>query len=300
MVSRVLSNLNLFSSPSPSTLTNHHHQQQLNPTSCQAFSSSSSSSSSSSVKLKSQALKSQFNGRKFLLQETNQCFFKRGNFSLKAALRYPKAQRWWEKGLQPNMKEIISTQDLVDSLLNAGDQLVIIDFFAPSCGGCKALHPKMCQFAEKNPDVQFLQVNNEEHHSMITTLGIKVLPFFRFYKGDHGRVASFSCTVATLKKFKDAFAKHSPKIISLFPTKGLEEYELIALSDNKDLDYTYKPPEEDVSESADDEKLSVVPHPHRIQSSLFPAHQQHSESLLKTRMRKPLLLPDDDVVVNVR
>ncbi|KAM7269204.1 hypothetical protein ACFE04_024701 [Oxalis oulophora] len=33
---------------------------------------------------------------------------------------------------------------------------------------------------------------------MITTIGIKVLPFFRFYKGDHGRVASFSCIVATV------------------------------------------------------------------------------------------------------
>ena len=41
------------------------------------------------------------------------------------------------------MKEINSAEDLVDSLLKAGDQLVVVDFFSPGCGGCKALHPKV-------------------------------------------------------------------------------------------------------------------------------------------------------------
>ncbi|XP_020259002.1 ATP-dependent RNA helicase SUV3, mitochondrial isoform X2 [Asparagus officinalis] len=57
-------------------------------------------------------------------------------------LAFPKAMRWWKKGLQPNMKEIESAQDLVDSLQTAGDKLVVVDFFSPGCGGCKALHPK--------------------------------------------------------------------------------------------------------------------------------------------------------------
>lgn len=54
-----------------------------------------------------------------------------------------KAQKWWEKGVQPNMKEVNSAQELVDSLLSAGDKLVVVDFFSPGCGGCKALHPKV-------------------------------------------------------------------------------------------------------------------------------------------------------------
>lgn len=152
-----------------------------------------------------------------------------------------RVQKWWEKGLQPNMKEVASAQDLVDSLLNAGDKLVVVDFFSPGCGGCKALHPKICQFAEMNPDVQFLQVNYEEHKSMCYSLNVHVLPFFRFYRGAQGRVCSFSCTNATIKKFRDALAKHTPDRCSLSTTKGLEEKELLALSANKDLSFNYTP-----------------------------------------------------------
>lgn len=159
-----------------------------------------------------------------------------------------KTQKWWEKGIQPNMREIESAQDLVDSLFNAGDKLVIVDFFSPGCGGCKALHPKICQIAEQNPDVQFLQVNYEEHKSMCYSLTVHVLPFFRFYRGAHGRVCSFSCTNATIKKFRDALAKYGSDQCSLGQAKGLEEKELVALAANKDLGFSYTPkkPEEAV------------------------------------------------------
>ncbi|WJX77701.1 hypothetical protein P8452_60984 [Trifolium repens] len=204
-----------------------------------------------SLKMKSQFLRSSsfssdFHGKKPLFR-VNRSIPKRVNsqFSVSAApkmtLRIGKVQKWWEKGHQPNMREVTSAQDLVDSLLKAGDKLVIVDFFSPGCGGCKALHPKICQFAEMNPDVEFLQVNYEEHKSMCYSLNVHVLPFFRFYRGAHGKLCSFSCTNATIKKFRDALAKHTPDRCSLEPTKGLEEKELIALSENRDLDFTYTP-----------------------------------------------------------
>lgn len=42
------------------------------------------------------------------------------------------------------MLEINSANHLVDTLLNAGDRLLVLDFYSPSCGGCKSLHPKVC------------------------------------------------------------------------------------------------------------------------------------------------------------
>ncbi|XP_026414654.1 thioredoxin-like 1-2, chloroplastic isoform X2 [Papaver somniferum] len=69
--------------------------------------------------------------------------------NLQNKLRFSKSpQKWWEKRYEPNMKEITSAQDLVDSLRNAGDNLVILDFFSPSCGGCRSLHPKIKKFKD--------------------------------------------------------------------------------------------------------------------------------------------------------
>ncbi|CAA0820846.1 Thioredoxin-like 1-1- chloroplastic [Striga hermonthica] len=141
-----------------------------------------------------------------------------------------KALRWWEKFLQPNMVEIQSAQELVDSLLSAGDKLVILDFYSPGCGGCKTLHPKICQLAEKNPGAVFMKINYERNKAMCYALHVHVLPFFRFYRGAEGKVGSFSCTNATIKKFKDALAKHGNDRCSLGPTKGLDESEVFALA----------------------------------------------------------------------
>lgn len=191
------------------------------------------------------SLKSSFGGLRTAINQNDILLFNKKNhprsIGAKMGLSIGKAQRWWEKGVEPNMKEITSAEDLVDSLRTAGDKLVVVDFFSPGCGGCRALHPKRCQLAEMNPDVQFLQVNYEEHKSMCCSLNVHVLPFFRFYRGAEGRVCSFSCTNATIKKFKDALAKYGPDRCTLGPAKGLEEKELIALAANKDLSFTYTP-----------------------------------------------------------
>ncbi|KAG5602294.1 hypothetical protein H5410_033664, partial [Solanum commersonii] len=99
-------------------------------------------------------------------------------------------QGWWEKTLKPNMVAINSAQQLVDSLLKAGDRLVIIDFYSPGCGGCKTLHPKMCELAESNPNAIFLKI----------------------------------------KKFKDAVARYGDEGCSFTPAKSLEESELLTLA----------------------------------------------------------------------
>ncbi|OMO69200.1 Thioredoxin [Corchorus capsularis] len=154
-----------------------------------------------------------------------------------------RAMRWWEKNLKPNMVKIHSAQELVESLQNAGDRLVIIDFYSPGCGGCKALHPKICQLAEQNPNAIFLEVNFEELNTMCQCLNIHVLPFFRFYRGAEGRVCSFSCTNATIKKFKDALAKHGGVDgCSLGPAKGLNESELMKLVSAGELSTKFELP----------------------------------------------------------
>ncbi|KAJ4915102.1 hypothetical protein Rs2_00652 [Raphanus sativus] len=94
----------------------------------------------SSLKQK-KPLRSDFYGKQILDTHT-QTFNRRfpsSSITAQSTLRIGTAQKWWEKGLQENMREISSAQDLVDSLANAGDKLVVVDFFSPGCGGCKAL-----------------------------------------------------------------------------------------------------------------------------------------------------------------
>ncbi|XP_020235224.1 thioredoxin-like 1-2, chloroplastic [Cajanus cajan] len=151
-------------------------------------------------------------------------------FHAQSTICVSKALKWWKKSLKPNMVEIHSAQELVQSLLNAGDSLVVVHFFSPGCGGCKALHPKICQIAELYPNAIFVKVNYEELKTMCHALRIHVLPFFRFYRGAEGRVCSFSCTNATIKKFKDALTKHGNERCGFGPAKGLDESELKILA----------------------------------------------------------------------
>ncbi|CAN6877819.1 unnamed protein product [Brassica oleracea var. botrytis] len=152
-----------------------------------------------------------------------------------------RGMRWWEKSTKVNMLEIHSANHLVDSLLNAGDRLVVLDFYSPGCGGCKSLHPKICQLAESNPNVMFLKVNQEELRTMCHGLNVHVLPFFKFYRGAEGKLCSFSCTIATINKFKKALDKHGSERCSLGPAKGLDCKELMALASvgelKMDLDF---------------------------------------------------------------
>ncbi|CAK7341349.1 unnamed protein product [Dovyalis caffra] len=274
----VLSKANLFSS---SNVCSYQNQQQ---NSVSVF-AKSCKLKGVALKVKPQALRSQitrssscsdFLGKRVVVQG-NQSKPRRGNLPrassvvAQTGLKLKYAQKWWEKSLQPNMREVTSAQDLVDSLMNAGDKLVVVDFFSPGCGGCKALHPKLCQLAEMNPDVQFLQVNYEEHKSMCYSLNVHVLPFFRFYRGAHGRLCSFSCTNATIKKFKDALAKHTPDRCSLGPTKGLEEKELVALAANRDLSFTYAPkPVQPAAVPAEEEVVPATATSHSEQGLPLP------------------------------
>lgn len=130
---------------------------------------------------------------------------------------------WWEKSTE-NMRDVNGIQEMVDALADAGDRLVIVDFYAPWCGACRALYPKLCRLMDEYPDVVFLKVNFEENRPMCKTLGVKVLPYFHVYHGALGRVASFSCTVSKLARMKEALAEYSTPQCSLEPNPGLPEF----------------------------------------------------------------------------
>ncbi|MED6217478.1 hypothetical protein PIB30_018113 [Stylosanthes scabra] len=172
-------------------------------------------------KARSRALSAKFTGQPMIMNTNLQ--------DEKASICISRSMQWWKKNLKPNMIEIHSAQELLNSLLTAGDALVVVDFYSPACGGCKTLHPKICQIAEMHPNAIFLKVNYDELKTMCHALQIHVLPFFRFYRGAEGHVCGFSCTNATINKFKRALSKHVNERCSLRPPKGLDELQLTNL-----------------------------------------------------------------------
>ncbi|KAL6496965.1 hypothetical protein OROGR_028894 [Orobanche gracilis] len=47
--------------------------------------------------------------------------------------------KWWEKNVGPNMIDVHSTLEFLEALSQAGDRLVIVEFFGSWCASCRTL-----------------------------------------------------------------------------------------------------------------------------------------------------------------
>lgn len=144
------------------------------------------------------------------------------SFKVRAAVAETEQPKWWEKNA-PNMIDIHSTQEFLGALSQAGDRLVIVEFYGTWCASCRALFPKLCRTAEDHPEILFLKVNFDENKPMCKSMNVKVLPYFHFYRGADGQLESFSCSLAKFQKIKDAIVTHNTARCSIGPPKGVGE-----------------------------------------------------------------------------
>lgn len=61
---------------------------------------------------------------------------------VQAAVAETDQPKWWERSV-PNMIDIHSTQEFLSALGQAGDRLVIVEFYGTWCASCRALFPKV-------------------------------------------------------------------------------------------------------------------------------------------------------------
>lgn len=148
--------------------------------------------------------------------------------------------KWWEKNAGPNMIDIHSTKEFLDALSQAGDKLVIVEFYGTWCGSCRALFPKLCRTAEEHPDILFLKVDFDKNKPMCKRLNVRVLPFFHFYRGAEGRLESFSCSLAKFQRIKDAIATHNTARCSIGPPVGVGDINLSDVQIEKPAEATTK------------------------------------------------------------
>ncbi|KAA8523239.1 hypothetical protein F0562_009662 [Nyssa sinensis] len=148
------------------------------------------------------------------------------SFKVHATVAETDQPKWWEKNAGPNMIDIHSTQEYLSALSQAGDRLVIVEFYGTWCASCRALFPKLCKTAAEHPEILFMKVNFDENKPMCKNLNVKVLPYFHFYRGANGQLETFSCSLAKFQKIKDAIEMHNTDRCSMGPPKGVGDLNL--------------------------------------------------------------------------
>jgi thioredoxin 1 len=78
------------------------------------------------------------------------------------------------------MKEVSSLNEF-DAAVN-GNQLVVVDFFAPWCMPCSRIAPRLEELEKLYSEIYFVKVNVDDAFEITTKCGVTAMPTFHFYK----------------------------------------------------------------------------------------------------------------------
>ena len=79
------------------------------------------------------------------------------------------------------MATVEVTQENFEKIV-AGNNMVVVDFWAPWCGPCRSFAPAYETASEKFPDVVFAKVNTEEQQTLAGYFQIRSIPTLMIFR----------------------------------------------------------------------------------------------------------------------
>lgn len=79
------------------------------------------------------------------------------------------------------MATVEATQTNFEQLVHDHD-FVIVDFWAPWCGPCRAFAPVYEQVSERHPDIVFAKVNTEQERELAAHFHIRSIPTIMVFR----------------------------------------------------------------------------------------------------------------------
>lgn len=77
----------------------------------------------------------------------------------------------------------LTAQDFNDTI--AGNEIVLVDFWASWCGPCRAFAPTFTKSSEQHPDIVFGKVDTEAEEQLASAAGIQAIPTLMVFKKGH-------------------------------------------------------------------------------------------------------------------
>ena len=79
------------------------------------------------------------------------------------------------------MATIALIRDNFEQVVN-GNDMVVVDFWAPWCGPCKGFAPVFEATSEKHADIVFGKVNTEDEQELAASFNIRSIPTLMFFR----------------------------------------------------------------------------------------------------------------------